>query len=342
MVLRSLQGVLECTVSPTFMLITGAWYTSDEHTHRSIIWGTGNAGMSVLTNLICYGIAFRAQKNPSGPAPWRDISFFLGGLTMFLAVMVFFFLGTPREVSWLSERERRMAAARVVRNKTGSDRQKRSEWKWDQVRTTFRDPQTYLLFFTIVANTIPNGGTTTFGNLVYKSFGFTSLETLLEGSVPQQAVSVLWFLFVGYCTLKRPNLRCGYLVNPMCGWSAANILAVIFMVICLIPAFIGMMVLAFLPKNGHLWLRWGMFLMTVTGNLPGLLIWTILPSNIAGRTKKSVTSAILFIAYCTGNAIGAQVFQAKDAPRYITGLTVCAIFYGVETVLMLTWRYYCE
>jgi MFS transporter, ACS family, allantoate permease len=103
-----------------------------------------------------------------------------------------------------------------------------------------------------------------------------------------------------------------------------------------------MMVLAFLPKNGHLWLRWGMFLMTVTGNLPGLLIWTILPSNIAGRTKKSVTSAVLFIAYCTGNAIGAQVFQAKDAPRYITGLTVCAIFYGVETVLMLTWRYYCE
>jgi MFS family permease len=121
MVLRSLQGVLECTVSPTFMLITGAWYTSDEHTHRSIIWGTGNAGMSVLTNLICYGIAFRAQKNPSGPAPWRDISFFLGGLTMFLAVMVFFFLGTPREVSWFSEREKRMAAARVVRNKTGSD-----------------------------------------------------------------------------------------------------------------------------------------------------------------------------------------------------------------------------
>jgi hypothetical protein len=63
-------------------------------------------------------------------------------------------------------------------------------------------------------------------------------------------------------------------------------------------------------KNGHLWHHWGMFLMTITGKLPGLFIWTILYSNIAGRTKKFVTSAVLFIAYCTGNTIGAQVFMA--------------------------------
>lgn len=41
-----------------------------------------------------------------------------------------------------------------------------------------------------------------------------------------------------------------------------------------IPAFVGMLTLALLPKDGLLWVRWGMFLMTVTGNLPGLLIWS--------------------------------------------------------------------
>ena len=101
-----------------------------------------------------------------------------------------------------------MAAARIVGNQTGSDRQKRSEWKWEQVWVTFRDPQTYFFFFTTVANSIPNGGTTTFGNLVYKSFGFTSLETLLKGTIPQQLVSIVWFLIVGIITLKKPNLRC--------------------------------------------------------------------------------------------------------------------------------------
>lgn len=82
--------------------------------------------------------------------------------------------------------------------------------------------------------------------------------------------------------------------------------------------------------------------LAVTGNLPGLLIWTILPSNVAGRTKKSVTATVLFIAYCTGNSIGAQIFQAKDAPRYLPGLTACGILFGVEFIMMAIWRFYCK
>lgn len=134
MILRALQGALECTISPTFMLITGAWYTSREHTMRAIIWGTANAGMNIISGLVNYGIGMHAQKHPGGLAPWKGISFFLGALTIFDSVLVYFILGTPREVRWLSEDEKRAAAARVVANQTGSDRTKRSEWKWDQVR----------------------------------------------------------------------------------------------------------------------------------------------------------------------------------------------------------------
>ena len=73
-----------------------------------------------------------------------------------------------------------------------------------------------------------------------------------------------------------------------------------------------------------------------------LVIWTFLPSNVAGRTKKSVTATLLFIGYCVGNAVGAQVMQAKDAPRYIKGITVCASMYGLEFVSMGLWRTYCK
>lgn len=72
------------------------------------------------------------------------------------------------------------------------------------------------------------------------------------------------------------------------------------------------------------------------------VMWTLLPSNVAGRTKKSVTSTILLIAYCAGNCIGAQVFQDKDAPMYIPAIVVCAVMYAVEFVLMVVWRFYCE
>lgn len=69
MVLRTIQGALECTISPTFMLMTGAWYTSQEHTLRSLIWGTSNAGMNIIAGLSMYGIGLHAEKNPNGLAP---------------------------------------------------------------------------------------------------------------------------------------------------------------------------------------------------------------------------------------------------------------------------------
>lgn len=72
------------------------------------------------------------------------------------------------------------------------------------------------------------------------------------------------------------------------------------------------------------------------------VMWTLLPSNVAGRTKKSVTSTLLLVAYCAGNCIGAQVFQAKDAPTYIPAIVVCATMYGVEFVSMVAWRFYCK
>lgn len=131
-----------------------------------MVWGTANAGMDVLTSLINYGIGTRAQSNPGGLAPWKGISLFLGSLTILLSVIVYLVFGTPREVRWLSAEEKRIAYARVVESQTGSDAIERKEWKWSQVWGSLRDPQFYFVFFFVVINSIPNGGTTAFGNLV--------------------------------------------------------------------------------------------------------------------------------------------------------------------------------
>lgn len=46
------------------------------------------------------------------------------------------------------------------------------------------------------------------------------------------------------------------------------------------------------------------------------LMLSVFASNTAGFTKKSTTSAILFIGYCAGNIAGPQFFLANEAPRY--------------------------
>lgn len=53
-------------------------------------------------------------------------------------------------------------------------------------------------------------------------------------------------------------------------------------------------------------------------HLPGLSIsLSLIASNTAGFTKKSVGTSLYTIMYCVGNISGPFLFQAKDAPRYI-------------------------
>ncbi|KAF3011469.1 hypothetical protein E8E14_005182 [Neopestalotiopsis sp. 37M] len=322
MVVRTLQGIAECTTYPALLVLTASWYTTEEHSSRVMVWGTANAGMDVITSLINYGIGMRAKQDPTGLAPWKGISLFLGSLTIVLSVIVYLVFGTPREVRWLSAEEKRIAYARVVASQTGSDAQERTQWRWDQVRASFRDPQLYFVFFFVVINSIPNGGVTAFGNLVYVSFGFSSLDTIVKGKIPQQLLSIAVFAAAGILTRKKANLRM---------YVAA---------FSVVPSFAGMLGLALLPKTGHLWTRWGVYFITSIGNVAAPMTWTLIPSNIAGRTKKSVISTVLLIAYCTGNTIGAQVFQEKDAPRYIPAIVVCSVMYGLQFVILSIWRLY--
>jgi ACS family allantoate permease-like MFS transporter len=46
------------------------------------------------------------------------------------------------------------------------------------------------------------------------------------------------------------------------------------------------------------------------------LTLSMVSSNVSGYTKKATVSAIMFIAYCTGNIIGPFLFFSEEAPRY--------------------------
>ncbi|CAK97300.1 uncharacterized protein An15g04330, partial [Aspergillus niger] len=61
-------------------------------------------------------------------------------------------------------------------------------------------------------------------------------------------------------------------------------------------------------------------------------------SNVAGKTKQTVVSAMTLIAYCAGNMAGAQVFRTKDAPRYVSGTVACSVCFALEAIVILLWR----
>jgi hypothetical protein len=59
------------------------------------------------------------------------------------------------------------------------------------------------------------------------------------------------------------------------------------------------------------------YVMTVTSVIGLFLAWSLIPSNVAGRTKRTLTSSFTFVGYCVGNIIGSQIFNYKDAVSLI-------------------------
>ncbi|KAK2000731.1 major facilitator superfamily transporter [Colletotrichum falcatum] len=319
-VLRALQGAFECCISPGFMLLVGTWYKTREHASRSLVFQSANAGFGVVANLIMYGIGASTQHK-EGAEPWRYISYFLGGLTTAAGCLCLFLLGTPSEVRWLTEAEKEMASARIISNNTGHDRTAIKGWKWKQVLECFTDPCFWFAGVNAFLSSVPNGGLTTFGSIIMTSFGFTNLQTILI-EIPRSVMSVVIFVAVGLVTTKYANLRLWIM--------AASVL----------PPFAGFLGMSLLPNDPSIkWQKWGCYFITVPFVLGLFLAWTLIPSNLAGRTKRTITSSFTFVGYCTGNMVGSQIFRAKDAPKYTPGTIGCAVCFALQFTLILTWRW---
>ena len=83
-----------------------------------------------------------------------------------------------------------------------------------------------------------------------------------------------------------------------------------------VPPFVGFIMMALLPNEPQYKLvKWGGYFITVPFVIALFLAWTLIPSNTAGRTKRTLTSSFTFVGYCVGNMTGSQIFKAQDAVK---------------------------
>jgi hypothetical protein len=205
-----------------------------------------------------YAIGVHAQNSPGPLDPWRQIALFLAAQTIVCSILCFLFLvspstqsdglvtyshtqGSPHEIRWLNPRERDMASARILSSHTGSETTGK-KWDWDQVIEAFTDPVTYCILVNVFLSCICNGSLSIFGSAINVSFGFTNtqvgathdftnLRLLTSGqvvlySIPQSAVSILWFAGCVWVTGRWKNMRIYSMVAsvlpPFCAVSGLN------------------------------------------------------------------------------------------------------------------------
>ncbi|KAI8934351.1 hypothetical protein NX059_009087 [Plenodomus lindquistii] len=75
-----------------------------------------------------------------------------------------------------------------------------------------------------------------------------------------------------------------------------------------------------------------------TANIP--LTLSMASGNIGGFTKKSTVNAMIFIAYCTGNIIGPQLFFDREAPGYSSAYLSMIVCFATAFVLCFVLRMY--
>jgi MFS family permease len=306
---RFLLGFLESTVNPGFVMIMSMWYTSAEQPLRLEAYYCTNGIATMFGGLIGYAVG----HINSGLPRWMYVFIIFGSASTLMGIITLLLLpDLPTTASFLTPRERIIAVERVSTNRQGV---KNKHFKTYQAWQTLRDPKTWILFVMATGAQVPNSALTSFSSIIIKSFGVDTLGTQYL-QIPGGAVQFISLLAGGFICTKFPNSRCITM-------TVANLICIL-----------GAALLVALPASA----KWGRLVALWLCYFQGLgfsMSLTIVSSNIAGTTKKQLTSAALFTGYCVGNIIGPQTFRNSEKPGYKSAYVAMLVGYSVKLAMVL-------
>ncbi|KAJ5584795.1 uncharacterized protein N7459_004595 [Penicillium hispanicum] len=319
-VARFFLGVGEASIAPGFALITGMFYKREEQPARQAAWFIGNSIATVIGGLVAYGIGLIQNNNVSN---WQLLFLILGAVTAAYGLVLMVFLpDSPAKVIFFNKSEKAIALQRTLENKTGV--MDVGKFKWGHVLMAIKDPQTwFLVLYTLCVN-FCNGGITSFSSIIIAGFGFSNLKALLI-QMPLGAAQLVFLIMTsGFATIV-PSTR------------------ILMMILNTSVSMIGMILIWKLGDENRAGRMTGLCLGAVfAANIP--LSLSLISSNVAGFTKKSTVSALMFVAYCVGNIVGPQFFLPSEKPGYATGIKaamsglVLGIFFLICLYVFYAWE----
>lgn len=244
----------------------------------------------------------------------------MGAFTIVWAFVVYFYLpNNPFEAKWLTPREKLILVQRKASDNTGMENK---EFKVSHIREAAFDIKTWLIWFTIVALQVPNGGLSTFNTLIIQGLGFSRLETSLL-AMPPGAMSTLSGIALSFLASRTRRYRTIMI-------SAAVLLPLLGAVLCYA-----------LPRSNLGGQLVGLYIL-YTYWAPYVTLISVYQANIAGHTKKTTLYGWNFVAWTLGNIIGPQTFRQSQAPAYIGGITAMMVCYVAAMALILTYMVVCR
>ncbi|KAJ5971669.1 Major facilitator superfamily domain general substrate transporter [Penicillium vulpinum] len=314
--LRILLGILESTISPGLSLLTGLWYKRSEHASRHGIWFAGNSVSSIFGGLLTYGIG---HINNS-VEPWRWIFIIFGIMTFAYGIIFYIYLpDSPENARFLTKEEGQFVKLRAQRESHTAISYK---WSKSQCLEALMDPKTWLIFVYSMASSIPNGGLTSFGSIVIAGFGYSTFNTLLVG-LPTSVFTLIWVVLATTAVSKLRKSRC-----------------LTVAVLQLISLAGSLMVSQINPTQKISRLAGMWFFPAYSAGIP--IVLSLIASNVAGYTKRTTVTAVMFIANCAGNITGPFLFFPDQIPDYSSAWLGIMISLAISFLSILCLRQVCQ
>nr|QFR37055.1 MFS transporter [Cyberlindnera americana] len=288
MIIRTLLGIFEASLSPGLIIISSMYYNKKENMQRTGIW-VSFAGLSTIVGGL---LSFAFQHVHSSFESWQIFFLVLGIITIFFGIGMYFILpNNPTSASFLTEEEKLIVLEHIRSNQTGTENK---TLKWEHIKELlFHDKHTWPLFILTIISMISTGALGTWSVTIISSFGFSS-EIAALVQMPVGAFMIMFIL-------------CGTYVSS---WT--NQRTIVYMVMCL-PSIAGYIIL--LKSPGKVANLMAIYMnMGATGVIALLYSWN--SANTAGHTKKLGRNAMTMIAFSVGSLIGPQLFRADEAPEY--------------------------
>jgi MFS family permease len=311
-VARFFLGIFESCVNPGFILITSSWWKREEQAARIGLWYCANGLLGGPSGLIFWGIA-HVHARHMFPYQWMFIIF--GLVTIVIGMGLWWLLpDSPVTATFLSERERLIAIERLKSNKTGI---KNQHHKIGQIKELVVDLKVWMLIAAIFFHNLTNSLQTTFTGLVIKGFGYSTYQAVLL-SIPSGMTMAVTMLLASLFLSSK--------------WGEGKRILVI--ILCYCPGIIATAMLRSIPLNAHTKSAHlgAVMIIPMVASSAGVM-YSLLASNIAGYTKKTVAGAAFFVSNSVSNIVSPQTFLATEAPYYQTGIAVTLAAFCVNVGL---------
>lgn len=317
MVLRVLLGMLESSINPALVMITGQYYRAGEQFMRTTLWFCANGLATIIMN--CIGYAMVEYEDSYSIEPWRLNFYIIGAISMFIVILFVIHVPDDPSKAWfLNDEEKARLVERLRANQQGFGSKKVKPY---QIKEALTDVVTWYYFLYGVSSDIPSGSLGSFGSILLNDdFGFTTKKSMLMKMPNGAIVAVGCPLFV-WVGLKI--------------WDSRMFVSVISTVFCILAACL----LAFGQNNQT---KLAGFYLQSLNPVSMVQCLSCFSSNTGGATKKAVMDAIFLIGYSAGLVIGPQTFIESQAPGYAGGKVAIVVCYAASLVflLLIWWEYY--